>query len=296
VSLMQFLVPLVITAGVFGAMGGDAQPVSEGGQLWLQNAGFIWVPFIIASTVAAWLGMNDLADARASFAQQAVIFGRVHNWVMCVLYIGTFGSFIGFSAAFPLLCKLTFPDINVLQYVFLGPLVGALARAGTGWISDRFGGGRVTFWVFAGMILATLGVIWSRHTMSFPAYFASFIALFFFTGVGNASTFQMIPVIMGREVPRLMPKLSGIDLSRLIAMESAGIVAFSSAIGAYGGFFIPKAYGTAIALTGTPGAALWAFLAFYVVCLVLTWVVYTRRGGLLHDIERGRAAGTAQPA
>jgi len=289
VSLMQFLVPLVITAGVFGAMGGNPQPVTEGGQLWLQNAGFIWVPFILASTVAAWLGMNDLADARASFAQQAVIFGRAHNWVMCVLYIGTFGSFIGFSAAFPLLCKLTFPDINVLQYVFLGPLVGALARAGTGWISDRFGGGRVTFWVFAGMILATLGVIWSRHTMSFPAYFASFIALFFFTGVGNASTFQMIPVIMGREVPRLMPKLMGVDLSRQIAMESAGIVAFSSAIGAYGGFFIPKAYGTAIALTGTPGAALWAFLSFYVICLVLTWAVYTRRGGLLHDIERNRA-------
>ncbi len=295
VSLMQFLVPLVITAGVFGAMGGAAQPVTEGGQLWLQNAGFVWVPFILASTVAAWLGMNDLADARASFAQQAVIFGRAHNWVMCVLYIGTFGSFIGFSAAFPLLCKLTFPEVDVLPYVFLGPLVGALARAGTGWISDRFGGGRVTFWVFIGMIVATLGVIWSRHDMSFPAYFASFIALFFFTGVGNASTFQMIPVIMGREVPRLMPKLAGVELSRQIAMESAGIVAFSSAIGAYGGFFIPKAYGTAIALTGSPGAALWAFLAFYVVCLALTWAVYTRRGGLLHDIERHRVP-TAQAA
>ncbi|WP_413868658.1 nitrate/nitrite transporter [Albidovulum sp.] len=296
VSLMQFLVPLVITAGVFGAVGGGAQTVTEGGQLWLQNAGFVWVPFILVSTIAAWLGMNDLADARASFAQQAVIFGRAHNWIMCVLYIGTFGSFIGFSAAFPLLCKLTFPDINVLQYVFLGPLVGALARAGTGWVSDRFGGGRVTFWVFAGMILATLGVIWARHTMSFPAYFASFIALFFFTGVGNASTFQMIPVIMGREVPRLMPKLAGVDMSRQIAMESAGIVAFSSAIGAYGGFFIPKAYGTAIALTGTPGAALWAFLGFYVLCLIVTWAVYTRPGGLLHDIERGRAAKIAQPA
>lgn len=294
VSLMQFLVPLVITAGVFGVVGGNAQPVSDGGQLWLQNAGFIWVPFILASTVAAWLGMNDLADARASFSQQAVIFGRAHNWVMCVLYIGTFGSFIGFSAAFPLLCKLTFPDINVLQYVFLGPLVGALARAGSGWISDRFGGGRVTFWVFAGMILATLGIIWARHTMSFPAYFASFIAMFFFTGVGNASTFQMIPVIMGREVPRLMPGLTGVDLQRQTAMESSGIVAFSSAIGAYGGFFIPKAYGTSIALTGSPGAALWAFLGFYLVCLVLTWAVYTRRGGLLHDIER--AGRLAQPA
>lgn len=100
---MQFLVPVVITMGVFGAMGGAPQTLSDGGQLWIQNAGFIWVPFILAATVAAWLGMNDVADAKASFAQQSVIFSRAHNWVMCVLYIGTFGSFIGYSAGFPLL-------------------------------------------------------------------------------------------------------------------------------------------------------------------------------------------------
>lgn len=295
VSIMQFLVPLVITAGVFGSVGGDPQTITPAGQLWLQNAGFIWVPFICASTFFAWLGMNDLTDAKASFAQQAVIFSRFHNWLMCVLYTGTFGSFIGFSAAFPLLSKIAFPEVNVLQYVFLGPLVGALARAGTGWMADRFGGGRVTFWVFVGMIAATLGVIWSLGAGNFTAYFACFIALFFFTGVGNASTFQMIPAIMGREVPRLMPNLKGAELARQTAMESSGIVAFTSAIGAYGGFFIPKAYGTSISFTGSPVGALWAFLAFYVLCLVLTWAVYTRKGGLLHSIERGHPAMT-QPA
>ena len=295
VSVMQFLVPIVIVSGVFGSLGGDPQPLTAGGQLWLQNAGFVWVPFILASTVAAWLGMNDLADAKASFSKQAVIFGRLHNWLMCVLYTGTFGSFIGFSAAFPLLCKIAFPDVNVLPYVFLGPLVGGLARAGTGWAADRFGGARVTVWVFTGMIAATLGVIWSLGTGNFAAYFASFIALFFFTGVGNASTFQMIPAIMSREVPRLMPELKGAELAQQTAMESSGIVAFTSAIGAYGGFFIPKAYGSSIALTGSPVGALWAFLAFYVLCLGLTWTVYARRGGLLFDIEhRGRAS--AQPA
>jgi NNP family nitrate/nitrite transporter-like MFS transporter len=99
---MQFLVPLVITAGVFGALGGDPrpQPCQDGGELWLQNAGFIWVPFIIASALAAWFGMNDIADAKASFAEQAVIFQRKHNWLMCWLYTGTFGSFIGYSAGF----------------------------------------------------------------------------------------------------------------------------------------------------------------------------------------------------
>jgi NNP family nitrate/nitrite transporter-like MFS transporter len=298
VSVMQFLVPLVITVGVFGTLGGAPQELTDGGQLWIQNAGFIWVPFILISTIAAWAGMNDIADAKASFAQQSVIFGRTHNWLMCVLYIGTFGSFIGYSAGFPLLSKIAFPDVNALQYVFLGPLVGALSRAGTGWVSDRFGGGRVTFWVFAGMIASVLGVILSLQAGSFFGFFAGFMALFFFTGVGNASTFQMIPVIMGREVPRLMPKLTGADRARQIAMESGGIVAFTSAIGAYGGFFIPKAYGSSIAMTGSPIGALWVFLIFYVLCLAITWVVYTRPGGLLHDIERGRArsGATARPA
>jgi NNP family nitrate/nitrite transporter-like MFS transporter len=297
VSVMQFLVPLVITVGVFGAMGGTPQDLSDGSQLWMQNAGFIWVPFIIAATAAAWLGMNDIADAKASFAQQSVIFGRTQNWLMCILYIGTFGSFIGYSAGFPLLSRIAFPDINALQYVFLGPLVGAISRASTGWVADKFGGGRVTFWVFAGMIVSVLVVILALQAGSFFGFFAGFMALFFFTGVGNASTFQMIPVIMGKEVPRLMPQLTGTDRARQIAMESGGIVAFTSAIGAYGGFFIPKAYGSSIAMTGSPIGALWLFLIFYVLCLVITWVVYTRPGGLLHDVEHGRQpmSATIQP-
>jgi len=300
VSVMQFLVPLAITAGVFGALGGAPQTLSDGGKLWMQNAGFVWVPFILIATVAAWLGMNDIADAKASFREQAIIFSRKHNWLMCILYTGTFGSFIGYSAGLPLLTGLAFPEVNALQYVFLGPLVGALSRAGTGWVSDRFGGGRVTFWTFVAMILATFGVIAALDAGSFAGFFAGFMALFFLTGVGNASTFQMIPVIMGREVPRLMPELEGSALHRQSERESAAIIAFTSAIAAYGAFFIPKAYGTSIAMTGAPVGALWAFLIFYVICLVITWAYYTRRGGLLHDIERngraGLAAGSPNPA
>ncbi len=293
VSVMQFLVPLVITAGVFGALGGPAQTLTDGQQVWLQNAGFVWVPFIIASTVAAWLGMNDIADARSSFREQAVIFTRKHNWIMCLLYVGTFGSFIGYSAGFPLLSRLAFPDVNALQFVFLGPLVGALSRAGSGWLADRVGGARVTFWVFAGMIATVFWVIWSLEIRSFAAFFAGFMALFFFTGVGNASTFQMIPVIMRKEVARLLPQAGGEERRRQSERESAAIIAFSSAIGGYGGFFIPKAYGTSISLTGSALASLWAFLGFYVLCLVVTWWVYTRRGGLLHDIERSRLVPAA---
>ncbi len=289
VSVMQFLVPLVITAGVFGAMGGAPQELSDGGRLWMQNAGFVWVPFILVATAAAWLGMNDIADARASFREQAIIFSRRDNWLMCILYTGTFGSFIGYSAGFPLLTRLAFPEINAMQYVFLGPFVGAISRAATGWVSDRFGGGRVTFWVFVGMIAAVFGVIASLQAGSFLGFFVAFMALFFLTGVGNASTFQMIPAIMGKEIPKLMPELAGADLRRQAERESAAIIAFTSAIAAYGAFFIPKAYGSSIAMTGGPIAALWGFMIFYAICLVLTWFYYTRRGGLLHDLERGMA-------
>jgi NNP family nitrate/nitrite transporter-like MFS transporter len=300
VSVMQFLVPLVITAGVFGALGGQPQTMSDGGQLWMQNAGFIWVPFIIAATIAAWVGMNDIADAKSSFKEQAIIFSRKHNWIMCVLYTGTFGSFIGYSAGFPLLTKLQFPEVNALQFVFLGPLVGALSRAGTGWVSDKFGGGRVTFWTFLAMIVAVFGVIFflgiKEQPGAFWGFFASFMALFFLTGVGNASTFQMIPAIMGREIPRLMPELKGDVLRKQAERESAAIIAFTSAIAAYGAFFIPKAYGTSIAMTGGPVAALWGFLGFYVICVVLTWFYYTRPGGLLAATERAGGSASATPA
>ncbi|MGV8610932.1 nitrate/nitrite transporter, partial [Pseudomonas aeruginosa] len=106
-----------------GAFGGEPQQLGDGGRLWLQNAGWIWVPFIAVVSVAAWFGMNDIADAKASFRDQAVIFKRKHNWLMCWLYVATFGSFIGFSAGFAMLSKTQFPDVNPLQYAFLGPLV-----------------------------------------------------------------------------------------------------------------------------------------------------------------------------
>jgi NNP family nitrate/nitrite transporter-like MFS transporter len=281
VSVMQFVVPLVITASVFGAIGGEPQTLSDGGEIWLQNAGFIWVPFLLVATVAAWFGMNDIASARASFADQAVIFKRKHNWIMCVLYTGTFGSFIGYSAGFPLLSTTQFPDANALQYVFLGPLVGALSRAATGWVSDKFGGGRVTLYTFIAMILAVVGVLFflgiKEQPGAFWGFFACFMVLFFATGVGNASTFQMIPVIFRKEIGRLMPEQDEAKQIRQAEKESAATIGFTSAIAAYGAFFIPKAYGSSIDLTGGPQAALYVFIAFYVLCVAMTWWFYTRR-------------------
>ncbi len=282
VSVMQFVVPMVITAGVFGALGGEPVTLKDGSQLWIQNAGFIWVPFIAISAIAAWFGMNDIADAKASLGDQLSILKRFHNWVMCVLYTGTFGSFIGYSAGFPLLMKTQFPDVNVLSYAFLGPLVGALSRAATGWVSDKFGGGRVTFYVFIGMIISVWGVLQFLPSAAdadgnFWGFIACFMALFFLTGVGNASTFQMIPSIMKKELPRLMKGTDAALIQKAIERESAAIIAFTSTIAAYGAFFIPKFYGTSISMTGAPNAALWGFLWFYVVCVVITWIFYSRK-------------------
>jgi len=304
VSVGQFVIPLVITTGVFGWFGGDPQVAANGAtKLWLQNAGFIWVPFIVVSAFAAWFGMHDIADMRASFSDQAAIFKRKHNWLMCWLYTGTFGSFIGYSAGFPLLAKTQFPQVDSLKFIFLGPLVGALSRSATGWLADRYGGGRVTFWTFVLMIAAVGGVLYflgiKDQSGAFWGFFAMFMILFFATGVGNASTFQMIPAIMRTEMPRLEPGLAVPARQKQAEMESAAIIGFTSAVAAYGAFFIPKAYGSSIALTGGPEMALWGFMAFYVTCVALTWFFYTRRGGLLHGVERGGRSlppAAAQPA
>ncbi|MDR6871994.1 NNP family nitrate/nitrite transporter-like MFS transporter [Bosea sp. BE125] len=303
VSVVQFVVPLAITAGVFGSLGGLPQTATVAGvtsTLWLQNAGFVFVPFIVASAFAAWFGMNDIATMKASFADQAVIFRRTHNWIMCWLYTGTFGSFIGFSAAFPLLSKILFPEVNVLQYAFLGPLVGAVSRAASGKACDRIGGGRITFWVFIAMSFGVAGVLYAigmkGDPSAFPVFFASFLFLFAATGIGNASTFQMIPAIMRIEVARLEPGLNPAERVKQSDKEAAAIIGFTSAVAAYGAFFIPKSFGTSIAATGGASAALYGFLGFYLSCIAITWWFYTRRGGLLFETEHGRKAVPATPA
>ena len=284
VSVVQFVVPLVISVGIFGALGGEPLKATlpKPHSVWLQNAAFFWVPFIIICALAAWFGMNSIAKAKASFSDQAVIFKRKHNWLMCVLYMGTFGSFIGYSAGFPLLTHNLFPSVNALQYVFLGPMIGALSRSLTGWISDKVGGARVTLWVFIVMILGVLGIIYFISANSFAGFFICFLILFFATGVGNASTFQMIPNIMRQEMIRLMPNADPQARQRETERESAAITGFTAAIAAYGFFLIPAAYG--LSWIG-PRNALWIFLVFYVICLILTWVVYARKGGVLHDVE-----------
>ncbi len=282
VSVVQFVVPMVVGMSLFGGLGGEAQTWAKGAAtkaMWLQNAGFVWVPFIVACAAAAWFGMNDLSSAKASFAEQAVIFKRKHNWIMCWLYVGTFGSFIGYSAGFPLLTKIQFPDVNPLTYAFLGPLVGSIARVIGGFLSDRFGGGRVTFWTFLLMMVGVGGVLHFLAEKNFVGFLGSFLVLFAGTGIGNASTFQMIPAIFGilhQRASHGRNPAAQAEASKAAGKEAAAVLGFSSAVAAYGAFFIPKGFGTSISLTGGPQTALYCYLAFYATCVVATWFWYTR--------------------
>lgn len=270
VSVLQFVVPVVIGFSLFGALAGGGQVTQEGKTLYLQNAAFVWVIPIVIMTLLAWFGMNDLSGAKASFKEQSVIFGRQHNWIMCILYLATFGSFIGFSAAFPMVIKQSFPEVDPLKVAFLGPLVGALFRPVGGWLSDKLGGARVTLYNYIIMTAAVIAVMYFLKAGNFTGYFACFMVLFITTGVGNGSTFRMIPVIFRT----MHERLNSPDLINQARKEAAAVVGFAGGFAAYGGFVIPKMFGSGLGVNGT----FIALIVFYVVCIVLTWWYYSRKG------------------
>ncbi|MEW6583736.1 MAG: NarK family nitrate/nitrite MFS transporter [Actinomycetota bacterium] len=272
VAVVQFLVPAVIGLGILGLGGAAATDV-----LSLEWAAWMWVPAIVVAVVCAWFFMDNLAVSRASIKEQATALRRRHTWIISWLYVGTFGSFIGFSAALPLLIKTQFPDVNPLQYAFLGPLVGSIARPFGGWLADRVGGAILTVWCFLALMAGTVGVILALDSGSFAIFLATFLCLFVASGVGNGSTYRMIPTIFRAERLRHAKPGEEEGAEQEARKEAAAAIAISSAIGAFGGFFIPKSFGTSISATGGVEAALIAFVAFYVTCLGLTWWCYMRR-------------------
>jgi NNP family nitrate/nitrite transporter-like MFS transporter len=277
VSTVQLLTPILIGFGWLNLYMGAGT-----GGAFLQNAGLMWLPLIALALFGAYRFMNNLTTARSTFKDQLVITRRKHTWIMSWLYVGTFGSFIGYSAAFPLLIKTQFPAITV-AVAFLGPLVGSVARPFGGLLADRVGGARVTFWNFVAMGAATMGVMYYVDIKSFPGFLAMFLILFVTTGIGNGSTFRMIPSIFREQK---LKEAQGVgEAARKLAIkaasiESAAVIGFTSAIGACGGYLIPRSFGASIAHTGGPYLALEGFLAFYVSCVALTWWFYLRRSFL----------------
>lgn len=344
VSIMQVLLPFVMTFGLFGALGGASKtlPVElGGGEVWIQNCGLVWVPVLMVLSVLAFLFMNNLPQhkipatplavgkmlwlellgfigaavgvfllildwgdvpdlfkvflvllvavgitlalmryltpkgTKENLRGQFAIFRNKHNWVMTWLYTMTFGSFIGYSAAFPKLIQDVFGNLpdgslnpnapNPMAYAWLGPLVGSLIRPVGGWLSDRLGGARVTQWGTVVMIGSALGVAYfvkAARTAAQPEvywwpFLGLFLLLFVTTGIGNGSTFRMIPIIFKRE-------------------QAGPVLGWTSAIAAYGAFLIPRIFGTQIQ-AGHAEFALYGFVAYYFTCLVVNWWFYARK-------------------
>jgi len=343
VSLMQVLLPWAMTAGIFGALGGEPHhlpkavgALAAGTAVWVQNAGLVWVPLLALLALVAWFGMDNLPaqdsrpaaaaiaravwlnllglvgaalglgallglgwsmwivlpltilltvlllklatprQVRARLTDQYAIFRNKHNWIMTWLYVMTFGSFIGYSAAFPKLIQDVFGKLHdgsvnpnapsPLAYAWLGPLVGSLVRPVGGWLSDKLGGARVTQWSTALMVAAAAGTAWvvtqagaaERPEEHFPLFLGLFLTLFIGSGIGNGSTFRMVPMIFKPH-------------------QAGPVLGWTGAVAAYGAFIVPKVFGAQIE-AHTPEYAFYGFAAYYVTCLALNWWYYARKG------------------
>jgi NNP family nitrate/nitrite transporter-like MFS transporter len=282
VSSVQLLTPILMGVGFINLYLAKPGP----GGIYLQNAGLMWLLPLGIAVYGAVRYMNNLTSARSTFRDQLAIIGRKHTWIMSYIYIGTFGSFIGYSAAFPLLIKTQFPAITV-GIAFLGPLVGSVARPFGGLLADKIGGAIVTFWNFIAMGAATVGVMYFVNVKDFNGFLTMFLILFVTTGIGNGSTYRMIPSIFREE--NLRKAMGSGDAGRALALKAASIesgaaVGFIGAVGACGGYLIPRGFGASIATTGSPHLALAIYLAFYVSCIVLTWRYYLRKTPLASGV------------
>jgi NNP family nitrate/nitrite transporter-like MFS transporter len=304
VAVAQLLVPLVIIVGVPAAA--VKLPIHD---VNLAYAGLLWLPFIAIAAFCAWRYMDSITDAKADTRSYAKSLKHSQTWVMSLLYIGTFGSFIGYSFALPLVIKNTFPEFLgkhpfIATYLaglgFIGALIGSVARPFGGWLSDKTGGARVTLFVFLGEAVFTLTAIVGVNEHSFTLFFASFMAIFLLAGMGNGSTYRMIPSIfatLGRKKAAedgLEPKAAALDFKR----QAAAVIGIAGAVGAFGGFLIQVVLreaslpvSAAVKAAGTPAEkvsvaqsmsdwsipALQVFLVAYLVFAAMTWFFYLRR-------------------
>ena len=235
----------------------------------------MWIVLPVTIILTVLLMKAIPGEIKVNLNTQFAIFKNKHNWIMTYLYVMTFGSFIGFSAAFPLLIRVVFGELpdgtlnpnapNPFAFAWLGPLVGSLARPIGGWISDKVGGAKVTQWDTVVMIMAVLGVaFFVRRAVGseapeqfFIPFLILFLVLFITTGIGNGSTFRMIPIIFK-------------------SSEAGPVLGWTSAIAAYGAFVIPRLLGQQID-AGTPEIALYGLAIFYFTCLILNWYYYARK-------------------
>jgi NNP family nitrate/nitrite transporter-like MFS transporter len=249
-----------------------------------------YIPLIVVAALGAALFMDNLTDTvNEKRALRDATHDR-HTWVMSFLYIGTFGSFIGFGFAFGQVLQVQFKSdfaspVDAAYLTFLGPLLGSLIRPVGGALADRVGGARVTQWTFAAMAAGALTVLAASRAESLPLFLVGFLALFVLSGIGNGSTYKMIPAIF-RAKARLAVA-GGADpgeRERAARRLSGALIGIAGAVGAFGGVLVNLAFRQSFLSRGDGEAAYLAFVAFYLVCLAVTWTVYRRPGSGLDGV------------
>ncbi|QAY61143.1 MFS transporter [Microbacterium protaetiae] len=264
-AVAQLLVPVVVSLTAATAVG-------------ISIAGWIWIPLILVAVWGAWRHMDNLSTATSDLPASLAALREPHLWLLALLYIGTFGSFIGFAGVFPKLIADEFPAFSsfrigqaALSLAFLGALVGSLARPYGGRLADRFGGARITLIAFGVMALGALALILVAPAGGFWAFLCCFLLLFAATGIGNGSTYRMIPSVFAARV-----RVRGTDPVRdaAAARTSSAALGIISAIGAYGGFVIPQLLSASKSATGDYTSAFWGFVAVYALLMVITAMAY----------------------
>lgn len=272
VSLAQFVTPWIIGFSIFGGSLGISQVFSNTAGLkrvWIQNAAFWYVPLLLIIALLAWLFLRSV-PVKATFKEQLDIFKNKHTWNCTIIYVMTFGSFSGFSAAFPLLIKTVygnFPNApDPLTYAFLGPLIGSLMRVIFGPISDKTGGAILTHITGIGLIISVLtmvfgGLLIPNSLDQFPYFVGLMLFIFFLTGIGNASTFRQFPIIFSHST-----------------RQGAGVLGWTAAVAAYGPFIFSLLIGMTISVTGTAESFFIGTAVFYLIATFINWWYYSKKG------------------
>jgi NNP family nitrate/nitrite transporter-like MFS transporter len=260
VAVVQKIIPPIVIAG---------------GGLALSRAGLFYVPLAVVAAVCASLFMDNLSEAKADVKPVLQSLRHPDTWIMSLLYIGTFGSFIGYSAAFPTLLKTVFGRGDIaLAWAFLGAGIGSVVRPMGGKLADRIGGARITAVSFVMLAAGAAAALWSVNAKNLPVFFASFMFLFVATGIGNGSTYRMISRIF-----KIKGELAGGDPDTMVHMrrQAAGALGVISSVGAFGGFVVPLAYAWSKSHFGSIEPALRFYVGFFLALLVVTWAAYLRK-------------------